>query len=212
MNIPSRPFASLDELHTNELASLEKSAQLGVDVAVLGALRYCNTHQCVIPPWLATSAADLLGSGLKRETAKHLGRAGGGLARNRQDMIHYARWDEVLTVREKQIEILEQTRQLRALTRTAEGLLNDYEEMLEWVGRSLTRAFECASLMLQDTPAFGGPEAMKRSYFKVRRTQKDPAQAFRYYLMDQEIRQSLGLIVHLPQRSPQRPVPLYRLN
>lgn len=212
MIIPSRPFASIDELHAHELACLERMVESGVPAAIPGALRYCEKHQRAIPAWLVTAATDLVCRGLKREKSKSRGRASGPLARSRQDMIDYARWDEVTTVREKQIEILEQTLHLRALTRAPKGLLKDYEKMLEWVGRSLSRAFECASLMLQDTPAFGGPEAMKRSYFKVRVRQKDPAQASCYHLMDQEIRQSLGLIVHLPQRPPQRPGPLCLLK
>ena len=72
-------------------------------------------------------------------------------------MKDYMRWDEVKTVREKQIEIRDEVNFLKANPKKAPpGRLEDREKMLKWVGRSFKRADECASMLLAETAAFGG--------------------------------------------------------
>ena len=109
----SRPFASLEQLHANELACLETMAQSGVQLVVPAALHYCIQHELTPPPWLLPTVTEMLCGLLKREKSTKRGRSCGAVARYRQDMIDYARWDQVMVVREKQKEILEQVQELR---------------------------------------------------------------------------------------------------
>ena len=93
-------------------------------------------------------------------------------------MTDYERWDQVKVVREKQIEIRDEVDFLRANLRKApSGRLEDREKMLEWVGRSLRRAFECASMLLAESPAFGGPDAIKSSYLTVEKANRNKCSA-----------------------------------
>jgi hypothetical protein len=211
MSISSRPFASLSELHSNELACLERMAQSGVAAAVLNALQYCQRHQVQIPDWVSISARKQLCEALQQDRPRIRGRSNSPLARLRQDMIDYARWDEVMKVRAKQTELFEETKKLQEAGAPVE-LLREHERVLAWIGRTLTRAYECASIVLEKSQAFGGPEAMKRSYFKVQRNLKILGQAWRYRLLDRQLLQKLDLLVHIPRQSTKRIVPIYELG
>ena len=71
----------------------------------------------------------------ERDILKKRGRSVNLVDRYRQDMVDYARWDEVKTVREKQIEIREEVDFLRANPKKAPPhWLEDREKMLKWVG------------------------------------------------------------------------------
>lgn len=212
MATPSRPFASIDDLHASELACFEMMARSGVSVAVPAALHYCVEHQLNAPSWLLPAATDMHCSLLKREKSNKRGRSCGAVARYRQDMIDYARWDQIMVVREKQRDILEQAQGLRKLANVPKSLLGEHEKMLAWVGRSLNRAFECAAMLLEGSEAYGSPEAMKRSYFQVRRNSRDPSQAPRYHLLNRPILHKLGLEHDIGHRPRRKPVRLYELT
>ena len=164
MAMPSRPFASIRDIHDSELACLEAMIQSGVAVAVPAALHYCTEHQLSAPSWLLPAAMEMLCSLLKREKSPKRGRSCGAVARYRQDMIDYARWDQIMLVREKQRDILREVEQLRRLRNVPRRLMHEHEKLLEWVGRTLSRAFECAAMLLEGSEAYGSAEAMKRSY------------------------------------------------
>src|SRR4051794_40050665 len=101
-------------LHSERLASFERMWNSGVAVGVLAALDYCveyNVHQ---PPWLSKAARDLLCDAIVKPKSTKRGRASGYLARFRQDMIDFARWDTVNWVRNNQEEIRRQVDVMRS--------------------------------------------------------------------------------------------------
>jgi hypothetical protein len=125
-------------------------------------------------------------------------------------MIDYARYEEVVTVREKQKEIREQVEELRGLGPQARSHLDERSKMLAWVGHTWLRAYECAAMILAHTDACGSPETMKASYLEVARNSRDPRQALRYHLLDPSLLRSLGLTAYEPAR--RKIVPLYELR
>jgi hypothetical protein len=207
-----RPFNSIEELHEIELDHLKTMFDSGVAVAVPAALHYCVEHGLDAPPWLMGAATVSHCALLRREKSKKRGRACGAVARYRQDMIDLARSDEVSVVRQVQKEFLQQVEELRALPRVPRELLEEKEKMLAWLGHTLSRAFECASMMLAQTEAFGSPEAMKRSYRQVERNSRDPKQAYRYHVLDHRFLRKLGIKPELGYGRGRKLVPLYDLT
>jgi hypothetical protein len=208
----SPPFASLTALHDHELFCLETMAQSGVALAVPAALHYCVQNQLSPPPWLLPATTEMLCGLLKREKPTKRGRSRGAVARYRQDMIDYARWDRVMVVRGKQQEILEQVQELRTLPKVPKGILDEREKMLAWVGRTLNQAFECAAMLLEGSEAFGSAEAMKRSYFQVKRNNRNPDQALRYPQLSRHLLLKLGVKESHEVRPGKKAVPLHELT
>ncbi len=152
-----RPFRSLSEAHDTRLACFEAMVGSGVVIAIAAALHYCRRHRVNVPPWAVAAADELLCGLLRREKSNRRGRACGAVARHRQDMIDYARWDQVKEVRRRQIEIAEQVQELRGLANVAPERLEERRKMLAWAGTTLNRAFECAAMILEGSEAYGGP-------------------------------------------------------
>jgi hypothetical protein len=200
------------ELHANELTCLETMAQAGAEVAVPAALNYCSEHRLNIPPWLLTAATATVCGLLKRQKSAKRGRSCGVLARYRQDMIDYARWDQITVVREQQLLFREQVDELRVIPALPHGALENHEKTLAWLGGTLDRAFECAAMLLRGTSAYGSPEAMKRSYFNVRRNSRDPHQAFRYHQLTPSILRELGLDEVLDLQAGRKPIAPHELT
>jgi hypothetical protein len=194
------------------LACFEVMAGSGVVVAIAAALHYCRQHRLHVPPWAVAAADELLCDLLRRERSNRRGRACGAVARHRQDMIDYARWDQVKDVRQRQIEIAEQVEELRGLANVAPERLEEREKMLAWAGSTLNRAFECAAMILEGSEAYGSPDAIKRSYFQVERNSHDPGQALRYHMLDAEFLRMLGLKHEIEMRPGRKKVPLHELT
>jgi hypothetical protein len=58
--------------------------------------------------------------------------------------------------------------------------------------------FEVASALLIDTPAFYGPDAVKKSYQTVQRNMRAPATAARYHMLDPEFLSRFTAPIKLP--------------
>jgi hypothetical protein len=206
-----RPFESIDELHEERMECFATMLRAGAAVAVPAALQYCYENKLNAPPWLLGSATDLFCDLLKREKSQRRGRSCGFVARYRQDMIDYSRWDQVIEVRDKQQELKKCVEELRKRPNVPQHIRVDRERMQAWAGTTLNRAFECAAMLLEGSAAYGSPEAIKRSYFQVRRNNRDPSQALRYHQLDIGFLGKIGLKHEFEIRPGRKFVPLYEL-
>jgi hypothetical protein len=207
-----RTAESLEEFHRRSLEWLEAMFRGGSAIAIPAAIQYCAKHRLIAPAWLVTATAVHYAELLRSDVPKKRGRSVSLVDRHRQDMTDYARWDEVKTVREKQIDILDEVNFLRA-NKAPPGRLEDREKMLCWVGRSLKRAYECASMLLAETSAFGGPDAVKSSYLAVEKANRTQAQPLRYHMLDADFLASVGIEPISHRRLQVRKVvPLYDLT
>jgi hypothetical protein len=179
-----RPFESLQELHETELDCLKKMIESGVEIAIPAAKQYCVTHDIEVPVWLTKDSIELECANLRPGKPKRRGRTANPVARHRQDMRHYERWDAVCEIEEKQKEFRTEIEQLRTLPNVPPRLLKEREEMLRRVGGTLEDRFRCASDLLAKTGSFGCPETIKASYLRVERESDDPKKAMRYHLLD----------------------------
>lgn len=188
-------------------------ANSGVAIAVPGALHFCQQWRVPVPDWLLEAAIELLCDLLKNEKPSRRGRTPTHVARARQDYIDKSRWSTVVWQREAQKDLLEQVESIR---RNPEGpgayFRKDREQLQNWLGTTLERAFECASMLLEGTEAFGSPDAIKRSYFKVERNSEDPTQRYRYYYMDPQFLMKLGIKWEPFVRPGRKIEPLYKLS
>ena len=191
----------LDSIDERELNGCKRSFEAGNFGAVLAAIRWCRRHDLTAPPWLLDASHALIVEAIRHIKSGKPGRAGNPLARLRQDMIHFARWDTVQMLREKQKETAAEVAGLRKLKSDPSVVLKERdvivieeeEKKLQWLGRSWEMAYRCASAALRGTDSFAGPDAMKASYLKVQKLSEDPKQALRFRLVDPYTMQQLNL-------------------
>src|ERR1051325_5129853 len=106
-----RPFNSIDELHAERLNCFQ--VMWHREIGVAAALRYCAENQLQLPKWAAQQALSVLCRTLRPERTHKRGRAADPVARYHQDMIDFARYDEVVIVRENQKELRQAVEELR---------------------------------------------------------------------------------------------------
>ena len=186
------PHGGLKEFHEAELNKFYRMSAVNRDVAAFAALHYCNRHGLSVPDWLKPMMLAIFAQNIGPKPKRPVGRAGTPITRFRQDIIHYARWDTVCEVRDQQKNIRQQVEELQGVS-GGEHILADREKMLHWVGHDFLRAYECASILLEETDAHGGPDAVKHSYCTVQRCSKDARQAMRFCLIDRSVLVALGL-------------------
>jgi hypothetical protein len=189
----STPKPELDEFWTREFASYERAVRAGNIGALLSALVDCIRKDLPPPRWLLVQAySRLIDATTNKPTGKR-GRTANPFAQFRQDMIHFARWDVVQEVRDKQVEVAQQVKELRGLkSASAQAMLKEREQLKRWLGRSWLSAYHCASVLLKGTQAFGADDAMRASYKLVQRhgrSSKGP----RFKLPKDEVLRDLGL-------------------
>jgi hypothetical protein len=210
MTFPKRPHHSIEDFHAEHLECLR--IMWHRELAIGAALHYCAANKLVPPTWLVEEAASTYCGLLKNQKAtKQRGRASGIAARYRQDQIDYERWCAITEVRDKQTEIKEEVEELRSRKRRGVPVLElqDREKMLNWVGRRWVRALECASMLLRGTDAQGSPEAMKASYLRVKKHNKDGR--LRYHLLDQGFLALVGIDIQFEPKG-RKFVPFYDLT
>jgi hypothetical protein len=190
-----RSERAVDHLLQRELDQLRKIAEAGSELAPAAALFFCHTYGADVPTWLVSFAACGYCQQLNSKRPRKRGRSSGPLERYRQDMIDFMRWDTVITAREKQKESLERVSGIKQYYADIPASCTDeWRKMQLWLGRDWLRAFECASMMLRETPAFGGPDAMKASYCRVRKCfRHSKSSSRRYFLFHPEFLESIGM-------------------
>ncbi|QWG18806.1 hypothetical protein KMZ68_02625 [Bradyrhizobium sediminis] len=183
-----RPFRPIDYLNQRELKVLRRVAASGSELAPAAALHFCATYKADVPEWLTGLAARGYCEHLNSNRPKKRGRSSGPIERYRQDMIDYMRWDTVRSTRDKQKDCPESLAILETNSNRC-PYIKDYNKLLRWYGHDWLRAYECASMFLRGTPAFGGPDAMKASYCRV----EHASNPLRYFLFQPEFLESVGL-------------------
>lgn len=189
-----RAIEAVTEFHRREMKLLRSCAAADVTVAIPAALYYCIEHGLNVPRWLSIRSLRLLCDLLKREKSTKRGRSVRSVDRHHQNMIDMIRWNEVLVLREKQKLSWETVKRY-----ANEGWAKDcplYAEEIaraRWLGKSMTRACECASECLEATEAFGSAETMKKSYLQVEKDNRDPVRALRYAQFNPLLLRMLGI-------------------
>jgi hypothetical protein len=125
-----------------ELQALARSYVDGNASAVVSAVKWCDRYKHPLPSWASNAIVQLLSGG--RKTG--VGRLANSDEADRQNRIHYSRWDAVKELRERRGEL------------EAFGYRPTWED-----------AYANASEMLQNSEAAGSAEAIKRSYQIVER-------------------------------------------
>jgi hypothetical protein len=178
------------------------------ELGVASALHYCAEHGVTAPPWLVQAASEILFVLLRNDKTKKRGRSAGIVARYRQDMIDFERWDLVRQVREKQDELPLVVDDLRKRD-APQAMIDEHVKMRDWVGRDWLRAYECASMILQGTDAHAGPDAMKSSYLTVK--QNNDERGLRYHVLGAQIEYRLDINCNF-QRRVNKGTPFYDLT
>jgi hypothetical protein len=158
-------------LSSPRLERLQRTFESGHRVpALMEALLVCR-EEGETPDWVLRASYAVL-SELFRRPPRARRRAGNPYARWRQDMVHFARYDAVATIRENlQPEQKHIRARLREVYRddaaTLELMLR--EQIPYDFGRNWDDAYQHASLILRGTFAAGEPAQMKRSYRMAKR-------------------------------------------
>jgi hypothetical protein len=208
---PQSPSAS-DDFNRREMELLRQMLASGVVIAVPAALHYCHEYKCQAPDWLLAASLELICELLKSEKPKRRGRASSHIARYRQDRIDYDRWGTVVWMRDAQKDLAHQVEVARSVPNVPRAYLKDREKLHAWLGSTLDRAFQCATIILEGNESFASPDAIKRSYFKVERNMADPTKAMRYYQLYVEFLPKVGLKWEPFVRPGRKLEPLYNLE
>jgi hypothetical protein len=203
----------VEELHETELGYHEVMLLCGVPIAVPAAMYYCAKHGLNAPRWLVSEATKMHCLHLRGNVPKERGRSSGIINRYRQNAIDYLRWEAVIEVREQREALRKDVSELSALPgRKARDLLKERTKLVDWVGTNNDDAFECASLLLAETPARGGPDAIKKSYRTVRKNMCSPARALRYRVLDPQFLRLVDADIAHRDAPGKKIVPLYDLT
>ena len=151
-----KPDRKVDRLHEEELDRLREMS-VHNDIAFAAGLHYCAQEGICPPPWLAKGASNLLIELLKREKSRKRGRAAGRVARYRQDLCDFERWDAVFQVRELRQRAKEDVETLAEMQASGE-IVQNLREIQKWL---LNGTFECASMAVRGGPAFGSADAVR---------------------------------------------------
>jgi hypothetical protein len=157
MSGPTNGNPALEAINRREMAIFERMVQADVALGVPAALHYCDEYKVPVPAWLTQSALALLCNLISREKSTRRGRSTASVKRYLQDMKDFARWNEVIVIREHQQTAASAGDEARA----------------QWLGRSLARSFECVSEVMERTQAFGSADTVKRSYRLVSKNMQD---------------------------------------
>jgi hypothetical protein len=164
------PQSPIKDFHDRQLNNLRKMSGLN-RLAIAAAMDYCSEYELTPPSWLVAASVDLMVDLLKREKSEKRGRTANSIARYRQDIWDYERYDAVLRVRE-----------MRAKARHNVRIGKDYpdhhatkhfQKMKVALGTSKDE-FEKASLYLTGRDARAAGDAIRASYRRVVRRHADP--------------------------------------
>jgi hypothetical protein len=198
-----RPFRSAYEMHAERLECYRRTWHQELGVAA--ALYYCDKYDVDLPRWVLRAAPVVLGQALSKSLSKKRGRSSNPIARYRQDMIDFTRWDAVRDTRTQQINLRQGVAELRKIRGAPPAMLRERERMMNWAGRTWLRAYECATMILAHTEARGSPDAMKGSYIRVE-ANKHP---LRYHQFDSNFLRAVGLDVNFEARQRPKIIPFF---
>jgi hypothetical protein len=179
--------------YERQLLDHKAAWQAGDATALEAALHYCSKHSLTVPDWLRDLFVASSPARLAAHTAKRMGRSNSAAARKQADMVHYARYDTVCEVREQQLLQQRSLDEWRSTPNTPRQMIREKEQMVRFVGRSLERAFECASELLCGTPARGEFGTIKRSYNLVVRASKKPDEAMRFMILESDFLRAIKI-------------------
>src|SRR5690349_3700635 len=109
----TRPFRSAYEMHAERLESHRRTWHRELGVAA--AIYYCDRYDVDLPRWVLSAAPVVLGQALSKSLSKKRGRSSNPIARYRQDMIDFTRWDVVRDTRTQQIDVRQGVAELRKI-------------------------------------------------------------------------------------------------
>ena len=179
----------VDCLQEEELGRL-KEMSIHNDIGVVAAMYHCAQEGVCPPPWLVQSSAEMMIKLLTREISPQRGRSGGRIARYRQDLIDFERWNSVLEVRRVREENRHDLKAFETFSPEQKKEFRHIEKVRDWLRHG---TYECASMSLRRGYAFAGPDGVKASYFKVQKAMRSRSTALRYHLTFNDFVFRIGL-------------------
>jgi hypothetical protein len=167
----------VERLRNQTFHGLETSCRQGSMCALYDALRrLLDDHArrgadpqsgVSVPTWVLAFSLECVRRAAKLPIR---GRRGTPAARERQRFIDFVRWDMVSDIRRGQQEYREELSTLQRMLadkKITRAHLDRICTARRDPGRTWDDAYDLASEMLADTFAFGGADAMKKSYLRV---------------------------------------------
>jgi hypothetical protein len=188
-------YAAVIAHDAERLAALHRLHGMGSTLALNEAVQYCLEWRVNPPRWVLEAVADRLASSALGKPPKKVGRAAGGLARDKMDMIHFARWDFVEDMKRARKEWMGELGELNKLPKSDQSaaIIARIEHEVRRIGATVDEVFRRASELLIGTSLAGSPEAIKSSFWRVERDFKHPVRRFRYYVFSHQTLRAVGL-------------------
>lgn len=177
-----------------ELMSLRKAAEAGNFFAIYQAGYWCDQTKIEPPRWLHEAHRQLADLAPLGGFPKERGRNKNIRDRFRQDTINLARYYMINDMKCHQDEVWDEYEEtLRRTDLSEDGRATLIRNAPRNFGKTKDGFFEHASEELRGTAAQGSPDAIRVSYYKVKKDMEDPVASLKYKLMSHHVLRKVGL-------------------
>lgn len=190
----TRPVRDITEFTRRELAFHKIAYDAGVLAALYDAFAFCRQFELHPRAWMVEATMKTLEQLFAGKLSQGRGRTGNARSKYRADLVHFTRWDMVKSLREHQKHYREQCEGLAKLGISDEKRRQVTADMLD-AGRTWDDVYEHAAIQLEGTAAYGSPSTIKNSYLLVKKSNRDPKQDGRFYLVSHRTMTKLGIDV-----------------
>ena len=174
LHFQNRP--ELTVVYLDRLDALRLMYQAGELIGCPAALHLCVKYRVdPVPDWVLCAAAKMCLEYVRGCSPINRGRASSIVGRHRQNMIHLARQETVLEIRDNRVQLAEELSKIANLSGPQALAMREHlKNLKDLIGKNNEVAFECASILLKGTYAEGQPGSIKRSFDLVQRESRDP--------------------------------------
>lgn len=178
---------SLEMFYMREQMRRTDMIMAGHEIAIIEGLRYCEKYDVRPFSALLRAASNALLNHMAG-APKRRGRSSSPLERYQQDMIDFARYEEVICIVEAREHLAAEIELLKTHSGTkARDRQREIEQTLTELGTGLEDAFSLASDRLKKKAERGTQETVRRSYYKVLNNSEHPTERQRYVVLNQKI-------------------------
>lgn len=184
------------------LTDLEQAYAAGNVLALFEACEYCDANEIQLPSWIPQEAFALLAAALTDGLSHRRGRAMSPLARLRENLKHYERWETVMSlVEHRQNGWKEYQEALRSPGLNPKDQARLTAQAPFDPGNNLEETFIAASEFLQNSFPHGSPDTIRKSYQYIERLSKDQERSSMLTALSDRTYERFGVAPRKPSRA-----------
>ena len=184
----------IEAYNHRRLEELRKIADAGSALAIPAALDYCAEHDVTPPQWLTERASKLLNALLHVEDQTVRKRMRRQITDYRKRQVHFARYDAVNAAKEARVDLRNESKHVKPLkSQNAWRIAKNLKLVLERLGPNDETVVAAVAHQLKKTSAAGGEEAIRKSYQKLLKEEREDRMNGKYYVFDPLFLRRIGV-------------------